>query len=83
MNGPRNKAAPAVNKARPDADAGSETNHRDRKTGGGMLKKLKSRRSQMDKWPVVTEDELRAMGRDISPDDVLGLRVVTEGMCER
>ena len=44
-----------------------------------MLKKLKSRRSQTDKWPVVTEDELRALGTDISPDHVLGLRAVTEG----
>lgn len=44
-----------------------------------MLKKLKSRRSQTDKWPLFTEDELRALGRDISPDHVLGLRAVTEG----
>lgn len=77
MNGSRNKAA--VSKAQKDADAGSETNHRDRKSGGGMLKKLKSRRSQPEKWPVVTEDELRALGKDISPDHVLGLRAVTEG----
>lgn len=44
-----------------------------------MLKKLKSRRSQTDKWPAVTEDELRALGTDICPDHVLGLRAVTEG----
>ena len=79
MNGSRNKSAPTVSKGQTDADTGSETNHRDRKTGGGMLKKLKSRRSQTDKWPVVTEDELRALGRDITPDHVLGLRAVTEG----
>lgn len=80
MNGSRNKSAPTVSKGQTDADAGSETNHhRDRKTGGGMLKKLKSRRSQTEKWPVVTEDELRALGRDITPDHVLGLRAVTEG----
>lgn len=83
MNGAQNKAAPTVNKGRTEADAGSETNHRDRKTAGGMLKKLKSRRSQNDKWPVVTEDELRALGRDISPDHVLGLRAVTEGNWSR
>lgn len=82
MNGSRNKAA--LKKKQTEAEPGSETNHRDRvKTGGergGMLKKLKSRRSQTaEKWPVVTEDELRAMGGDISPDHVLGLRAVTEG----
>lgn len=79
MNGSRNKPAPTVSKGQTDTDAGSETNRRDRKTGGGMLKKLKSRRSQTDKWPVVTEDELRALGKDITPDHVLGLRAVTEG----
>lgn len=82
MNGSRNKPAPtpAVSKAQADTDSGStETNHRERKSGGGVLKKLKSRRSQPEKWPVVTEDELRALGEDISPDHVLGLRAVTEG----
>uniref|UniRef100_A0A8C8DDV2 Unc-119 lipid binding chaperone B n=1 Tax=Oryzias sinensis TaxID=183150 RepID=A0A8C8DDV2_9TELE len=49
-----------------------------RSLGGGMLKKLKSRRSQTEKWPVVTEDELRALGKEISPDHVLGLRAVTK-----
>lgn len=78
MNGSRNKAAPTVSRGQADADAGSETNHRDRKAGGGMLKKLKSRRSQTEKWPAVTEDELRQLGRDISPVHVLGLRAVTE-----
>lgn len=77
MNGSRNK--PAVSKGQTEANIGRDTNHRDKKTGGGMLKKLKSRRSQTDKWPVVTEDELRALGRDITPDHVLGLRAVTEG----
>ncbi|XP_060893549.1 protein unc-119 homolog B [Labrus mixtus] len=78
MNGSRNKPpAPALNKSQTDADT-SETNHRDKKTAGGMLKKLKSRRSQTEKWPVVTEDELRALAGDISPDHVLGLRAVTE-----
>lgn len=79
MNGSQNKSAPTVSKSQTDADTGSEKKNRDRKTGGGMLKKLKSRRSQTDKWPVVTEDELRALGRDITPDNVLGLRAVTEG----
>ncbi|XP_029366640.1 protein unc-119 homolog B isoform X2 [Echeneis naucrates] len=78
MNGSRNKPSQTVGKGKADADSCSETNIRDRKSGGGMLKKLKSRRSQADKWPVVTEDELRALGRDISPDSVLGLRTVTE-----
>ena len=80
MNGSRNKPSKTVSKGQTDADIGLETNHRDRKTGGGMLKKLKSRRSQTEKWPAVTEEELRALGRDISPDHVLGLRAVTEGI---
>ncbi|XP_061529016.1 protein unc-119 homolog B isoform X2 [Phycodurus eques] len=78
MHGSRNKAAPTVGKGHTDAEIGTESNRRDRKAVGGMLKKLKSRRSQTDKWPVVTEDELRALGEDISPDHVLGLRAVTE-----
>uniref|UniRef100_A0A3B4F2I6 Unc-119 lipid binding chaperone B n=1 Tax=Pundamilia nyererei TaxID=303518 RepID=A0A3B4F2I6_9CICH len=79
MNGSRNKPLQTVSKGPKDADTGTESNHRDRKSGGGMLKKLKSRRSQTEKWPVVTEGELRALGRDITPDHVLGLRAVTEG----
>lgn len=79
MNGSRNKPLQTVSKGPKDADTGTESNHRDRKSGGGMLKKLKSRRSQTEKWPVVTEDDLRALGRDITPDHVLGLRAVTEG----
>lgn len=79
MNGSRNKPAPTVSKGQTDSDSVPETNHRDRKSGGGMLKKLKSRRSQTEKWPAVTEAELRALGKDISPDHVLGLRAVTEG----
>ncbi|XP_061672449.1 protein unc-119 homolog B isoform X2 [Syngnathoides biaculeatus] len=78
MHGSRNKTAPTVGKGHTDADTGTESNRRERKAGGGMLKNLKSRRSQTDKWPVVTEDELRALGEDISPDHVLGLRAVTE-----
>lgn len=69
-----------MNKRQTESDSGLDTSHRDRKTAGGMLRKLKSRRSNTDKWPVVTEDELRALGRDISPDQVLGLRDVTEGI---
>lgn len=79
MNGFRNKPTETVFKEHADSAGDSGATHRDRKTGGGMLKKLKSRRSQTDKWPVVTEQELRALGRDISPDHVLGLRAVTEG----
>lgn len=84
MNGSRNKPSKAVGKGQTDTDSGLESNHRERKNGGGMLKKLKSRRSQTEKWPAVTEEELRALGTDISPDHVLGLRAVTEGMsCPR
>lgn len=74
MNGSKNKSTHSVSKGQADISA---TNPKDRKHGGGMLKKLISRRSQSDKYPVVTEDELRALG-DISPDSVLGLRAVTE-----
>ncbi|KAG7229750.1 hypothetical protein INR49_012546 [Caranx melampygus] len=51
---------------------------RDRKTGGGVLKRLKSRRSQVDSRPV-TEEDLRAQSGHITPEDVLGLRVATRG----
>lgn len=79
MNGSRNKPATAASNGATDPETGTEPNHRERKTAGGMLKKLKSRRSQSEKWPAVTEDELRALGKDITPDHVLGLRAVTEG----
>lgn len=79
MNGSRNKATPAVGNGAVDPETGFDSSHRERKTAGGMLKKLKSRRSQPEKWPAVTEAELRALGEDISPDHVLGLRAVTEG----
>ncbi|KAM7401803.1 hypothetical protein PAMP_017082 [Pampus punctatissimus] len=51
---------------------------RDRKPGGGVLKRLKSRRSQVDSRPV-TEEDLRAQSGHITPEDVLGLRVATRG----
>ncbi|XP_035486713.1 protein unc-119 homolog B-like isoform X2 [Scophthalmus maximus] len=51
---------------------------RDRKPGLGVLKRLKSRRSQVDSRPV-TEEELRAQGGHIAPEDVLGLRGATRG----
>lgn len=80
MNASRNNPGPAAARAQPDPpEPGPEPAQRDRRPGGGMLKKLKSRRSQSDKRPVVTEAELRALGADISPDHVLGLRAVTEG----
>lgn len=65
-------AAAAVNGSDSTAAA------RDRKTGGGVLKRLKSRRNQVERRPV-TEEELRALGRDITPDEVLGLRAVARG----
>lgn len=52
---------------------------RDRKTGGGVLKRLKSRRSQVDSRPV-TEEDLRSQDGHITPEDVLGLRVATRGL---
>lgn len=52
---------------------------RDRKPGGGVLKRLKSRRSQVDSRPV-TEEDLRTQSGHITPEDVLGLRVATRGL---
>lgn len=49
------------------------------KPGGGLLKRLKSRRGQVDSRPV-TEEELRAQGGHITPEDVLGLRVAARGL---
>lgn len=69
----------------PVADSVSGAGHsaaapqRDRKTGGGLLKRLKSRRSQVDSRPV-TEEDLRTQGVHITPEDVLGLRVATRGL---
>ena len=54
---------------------------RERKSGGDVMKRLKSQLNQTDKQrPVVTEDELRVLGRDITPDEILGLCAVTRGM---
>lgn len=74
-------------KARSDAPvAESVSGHstaappRDRKPGGGgVLKRLKSRRSQMDSRPV-TEEDLRTQSGPIAPEDVLGLQVATRGL---
>ncbi|XP_029006901.1 protein unc-119 homolog B-like isoform X1 [Betta splendens] len=51
---------------------------RDRKAGGGVLKRLKSRRSQADSRPV-TEEDLRTQSGPITPEDVLGLRLAARG----
>ncbi|XP_038821126.1 protein unc-119 homolog B-like [Salvelinus namaycush] len=51
---------------------------RERKPSGGVLKRLKSRRSQVDSRPV-TEDDLRTQVGHITPEEVLGLRVATRG----
>ncbi|XP_028313233.1 protein unc-119 homolog B [Gouania willdenowi] len=79
MDGYRSKPKQTVvSTGQSDANNSLETVHKNPKSAGGMLKKLKSRLCQTEKWPEVTEDELRAMGRDILPDHVLGLRAVTE-----
>ncbi|XP_063067485.1 protein unc-119 homolog B-like [Engraulis encrasicolus] len=50
---------------------------RERKPTGGVLKRLRSRRSQVDTRPV-TEDELREQqDGNITSEDVLGLRCAT------
>lgn len=53
---------------------------RDRKPGGGVLKRLKSRRSQQVDGRAVTEEDLRARTGHMTPEDVLGLRVATRGL---
>lgn len=55
---------------------------RDRKTAGGVLKRLKSRRSQVDTRPV-TEEDLHSQSGPITPEDVLGLQVATRGLCSK
>lgn len=52
---------------------------RERKAGGGVLKRLKSRRSQVESRPV-TEEDLRDQTGPVVPEDVLGLRVATRGL---
>ncbi|XP_061640801.1 protein unc-119 homolog B-like isoform X2 [Phyllopteryx taeniolatus] len=47
-------------------------------SGGGVLKRLKSWRNQVDCRPV-TEEDLRAQNGNVTPEDVLGLRVATQG----
>ncbi|MEQ2162428.1 hypothetical protein GOODEAATRI_019667 [Goodea atripinnis] len=61
---------------------GSSAPPRDRKPGGGVLKRLKSRRSQVESRPG-TEEELRTKNGHISPEDVLGLRVATRALDPR
>ncbi|CDQ63267.1 unnamed protein product [Oncorhynchus mykiss] len=51
---------------------------RERKPGGGVLKRLKSRQSQVDSRPV-TEDDLRTQVGHITPEEVLRLPVATRG----
>ncbi|XP_034095408.1 protein unc-119 homolog B-like [Gymnodraco acuticeps] len=62
----------------PGGGHGTAAPPRDRKPGGGVLKRLKSRRSQVDSRPV-TEEDLRTQSGHITPEDVLGLRGATRG----
>ncbi|KAM9465137.1 protein unc-119 homolog B-like [Salvelinus alpinus] len=78
MSGSNSRNETAATVKGPDTDMGLAANSRERKSGGDVMKRLKSRRNQTDKQrPVVTEDELRALGRDITPDEILGLCAVT------
>ncbi|KAL6456229.1 hypothetical protein MHYP_G00347720 [Metynnis hypsauchen] len=70
MSAPRPRQEPAA-AAVTGPDSSGE-----RKQGGGALKRLKPRRSQTDRRPA-TEEELRGLGRAITPEEVLGLRTVT------
>ncbi|XP_056462142.1 protein unc-119 homolog B-like [Gadus chalcogrammus] len=51
---------------------------RERKSNGGVLKRLRSRRGQVESRPV-TEEDLRTQSGQITADEVLGLRVATRG----
>ena len=51
---------------------------RERKSNGGVLKRLRSRRIQVESRPV-TEEDLRTQSGHITADEVLGLRVATRG----
>nr|XP_057929863.1 protein unc-119 homolog B-like [Doryrhamphus excisus]XP_057929868.1 protein unc-119 homolog B-like [Doryrhamphus excisus]XP_057929878.1 protein unc-119 homolog B-like [Doryrhamphus excisus] len=57
---------------------GSAAPSRERKSSGGVLKRLKSRRNEVDSRPV-TEEDLRAQNGYTTAEDVLGLRVATRG----
>uniref|UniRef100_A0A3B1KLQ5 Unc-119 lipid binding chaperone B n=1 Tax=Astyanax mexicanus TaxID=7994 RepID=A0A3B1KLQ5_ASTMX len=70
MSAPRSRHEPAASAVTGPDSSG------DRKPGGGALKRLKPRRSQADRRPA-TEEELRGLGRAITPEEVLGLRAVT------
>ncbi|XP_039627631.1 protein unc-119 homolog B [Polypterus senegalus] len=78
MSNPDPRAEPSH-----DTEAASRTDAgptRERKAGGGVLKRLKSKRNPTNDGGdrrVVTEDELRALDRDITPEEVLALRTVT------
>ncbi|XP_030631604.1 protein unc-119 homolog B-like [Chanos chanos] len=81
MSGPKPRTEPPIADNVPNTSHSSST-VRDRKPTGGVLKRLRSRRSQVDSRPV-TEDELRTQRRHITPEDVLGLRVATHDyLCE-
>lgn len=70
---------PIMSAPRPRHDpAAAAESSGERKQGGGALKRLKPRRGQTDRRPA-TEEELRGLGRAISPEEVLGLRAVTRG----
>uniref|UniRef100_A0A672HD13 GMP phosphodiesterase delta subunit domain-containing protein n=1 Tax=Salarias fasciatus TaxID=181472 RepID=A0A672HD13_SALFA len=78
MSGAKARSDAPVAENVPGGGHGTAAPARDRKPGGGVLKRLKSRRSQVDSRPV-TEEDLRTQGGHISPEDVLGLRVATRG----
>ncbi|XP_051931770.1 protein unc-119 homolog B-like isoform X2 [Hippocampus zosterae] len=60
----------------PVADKSSAAPPRERKPSGGVVKRLKSLRNQVDSRPV-TEEDLRAQNGAVTPEDILGLRLPT------
>ncbi|KAM6965261.1 protein unc-119 homolog B [Aplochiton taeniatus] len=79
MNGSRNNTSAPVKGVGPtETESSTSANSRDWNSGGSMLKKLKSRCNKTVQRPAVTEDELRALGKNITPDHVLGLNSITQ-----
>ncbi|KAM8916318.1 protein unc-119 homolog B-like isoform 3-T4 [Spinachia spinachia] len=78
MSGTKARSDAPVAENVPGGGHGNAAPARDRKPGAGLLKRLKSRRNQMESRPV-TEEDLRTQSGHIAPGDVFGLRVATRG----
>lgn len=80
MSGAKARGDPPVAENVSSGGHGTAAPPRDRKPGGGVLKRLKSRRSQQVDGGAITEEDLRTRGGHVTPEDVLELRVATRGL---